>query len=149
MPVSLDLRKAHRHQRHGDLLAVMTWVNDERAIVLLPAIRRDAGWYVVMESAAYRWGVDHFDQDMRRDAQHHALVQSHIACSMMGIEPTKLNRARIISVITGWLPDLVRMPSAPEPEFKPGSLGTMILRADGTPIAGEEVRDQVEGVTYG
>ena len=38
MPVSLDLRKAHKVRRHGDLLAIYTWVNDERALVLLPAL---------------------------------------------------------------------------------------------------------------
>ena len=31
MPVSLDLRKAHKVRRHGDLLAIYTWVNDARA----------------------------------------------------------------------------------------------------------------------
>jgi hypothetical protein len=30
MPVSLDLRKAHKVRRHGDLLAIYTWVNDAR-----------------------------------------------------------------------------------------------------------------------
>jgi hypothetical protein len=35
MPVSLDLRKAYKVRRHGDLLAIYTWVNDERALVLL------------------------------------------------------------------------------------------------------------------
>ena len=42
MPVSLDLRKAHKVGRHGDLLAIYTWVNDERALVLLPARRKNA-----------------------------------------------------------------------------------------------------------
>ena len=42
MPVSLDLRKAHKVRRHGDLLAIYTWVNDARALVLLPALRKNA-----------------------------------------------------------------------------------------------------------
>jgi hypothetical protein len=42
MPVSLDLRKAYKVRRHGDLLAIYTWVNDERALVLLRALGRNA-----------------------------------------------------------------------------------------------------------
>lgn len=149
MPVSLDLRKAWKHQRHGDLVVILTWVNDERALVLLPALRKNAGWYIVQESAAFKWGVDHSDPAIRRDAMAHALSQSHIACTMLNLEPSRMNRARVIDIITGWIPDLVTMPSAPLPEFKPGSFGQMILSADGTPIAGEDLREEVEGVTYG
>lgn len=149
MAISLDLRKAHRHQRHGDLVVVLTWVNDQRALVLLPAHRRDAGWYVVEETAAYLWGVDHPDATLRADAMRHALRQSEIACSMLGIEASRSNRARVISIITGWIPDLVRMPSAPAAEFAPGSFGQMVLRADGKPIASEDVRQERTGVSYG
>jgi hypothetical protein len=147
--VSLDLRKAHKHQRHGDLVVVLTWVNQERALVLLPALRKDAGWYIVNESAAYKWGVDHDNPTIRREAMEHAVVQSNIACQMLGLEPSKMNRAKVISVITGWLPDLVAMPSSPMPEFKPGNYGHMVMRADGKEIAAENLREQVEGVTYG
>jgi hypothetical protein len=42
MPVSLDLRKAYKVRRHGDLFAIYTWVNDERALVLLRALGRNA-----------------------------------------------------------------------------------------------------------
>lgn len=149
MPVSLDLRKAHKHQRHGDLIVVLTWVNDERSLVLMPALRRDAGWYIVQESAAFKWGVDHPDFFIARDARAHAAAQSAIACYQLGLEPSKMNRAKVISIVTGWIPDLVAMPSAPEPEFKRGSYGSLILNADGKPIAGEDLREEVEGVTYG
>lgn len=149
MPASLDLRKAHKYQHHGDLVVVLTWVNDERSLVLLPAMRRDATWFVVPEGSAFAWAVDHWAQDVRRDAMLHAVRQSEVACDMLGIEPTKRNKARVISIITGWLPDLIRMPSAPPPEFKPGSWGQQIMRADGVPFAAEELRDEVEGVTYG
>lgn len=149
MPVSLDLRKAWKHQRHGDLVVILTWVNDERALVLLPAIRKDAGWYIVQESAAFKWGVDHSDYFIARDARAHAARQSEIACQMLGIEPSKLNRARVIDIISGWVPDLVAMPSAPLPDFKRASYGQMILSADGKPIAGEDLREEVEGVSYG
>lgn len=149
MPVSLDLRRAHKHQRHGDIVAVLTWVNDERALVLMPAMRRNAGWYVVSETAAYEWAVDHPSAEIRRPAQEHALTHSHIACITLGIESSRRNRARIISIITGWLPDLIEMPSAPPVEARPGSFGQMILSADGKQIAGEDLRDDDRGVSYG
>jgi hypothetical protein len=149
MGVSLDLRKAHKHHRTGDLVVVLTWVNDERALVLLPALRRDAGWYIVAESAAWRWAVDHPDRSMSRPAMEHAVAQSHIACSVLGLEPSKINRARIISIVTGWIPDLIRMPGAPEPEYLPGSIGQSILTADGAPVAAEDVKIEKTGVMYG
>ena len=37
--VSLDLRKAAFHRLQGDILAAYTWVNEARALVLLPAHR--------------------------------------------------------------------------------------------------------------
>ena len=149
MGVSLDLRKAWKHQRHGDLLVILTWVNDERALVLLPAIRRDAGWYIVQESAAFKWGVDHADSELRSEAMYHAVEQSHIACATLGLEPSKMNRGRVISVITGWIPDLVSMPGSPAPEFSAASYGQMFPRADGTPVAGQDLHQEVQGVTYG
>lgn len=149
MPVSLDLRKAWKHQRHGDLIVVLTWVNDERSLVLMPAYRQNAGWVVIGESAAWKWAVDHEDKRMRMDAQAHALVESHKICDQLNLEPSKMSRARVISIITGWLPDLIRMPSAPETEFNPETYGQMILRADGKPIAAQDIRTEVEGVSYG
>lgn len=141
MPASLDLRKAHKHQRHGDIVVVLTWVNDSRALVLLPAHRTDAGWYIVDESAAWRWGVDHPDAYARRIALAHAAQQSAIACDMLGIEPTLRNRARITSIIAGWIPDLIRMPSAPEPEFLPNvTQGEIVLKVDGQVMREEEIK---------
>lgn len=150
MPLTLDLRKAWKHQRHGDLMVVLTWVNDERSLVLLPAYRRDAGWAIIGESAAWKWAVDSDDREMRSDAQLHALQESHRICAQLKLEPSRPNRARVISVITGWIPDLIRMPGAPEPELTSASFGQMVLRADGKVIAGEEIRLPREGgATYG
>lgn len=149
MPVSLDLKKAHKHQRVGDLLAVLTWVNDERALILLPALRKDSGWYIVQESAAYKWGIDHSAPEIRNDAMAHANAQAYVACAMLHLEPSRMNRTKVISIITGLIPDLVVMPSAPDPEFKPGAYGQLVLREDGKPIAGEDMRQEVEGVAYG
>lgn len=148
MGVSLDLRKAHGSRAHGDLVAVLTWVNDSRALVLVPAIRRDAGWYIVDESAAWRWNLNAIDAAERGDALQHADQQSRIACDILGIEPSLRNRARIVNIIVDTLPDLIRMPSAPEPEYLKGSFGQMILKADGQAMRGEDIRVEREGAEY-
>jgi hypothetical protein len=150
MPASLDLNKAWRHQRHGDLTVVLTWVNDSRALVLLPNLRRDAGWYIVDESAAWRWGVDHPDTAVRRQALEHAMEQSVIACSILGIEPSLKMRARVVSIIAGWIPDLVSMPGAPEPELSSVAQGEITLRVDGEVVKQEQIMVEADaGATYG
>ena len=108
MPVSLDLRKAHKVRRHGDLLAIYTWVNDERALVLVPARRKNAAWFVVCESAAYRY-----------DDASVLAAQCVKACEVLGVEPSKRNWVRIASIIHEGLGDLIRMPSAPTPALGP------------------------------
>lgn len=149
MGVSLDLRKAWKHQRHGDLLVVLTWVNDERSLVLMPALRRQAGWYIVQESAAYLWGVDHPSPEVAKPAMLHAVRQAHVACDILGLEPSKMNRARVMSVITGWIPDLCRMPSEPVQAPAGPTMGEIVLRADHKPIAAESIRHEDAGVSYG
>ncbi|WP_067070395.1 hypothetical protein [Roseateles chitosanitabidus] len=148
MALELDLRKAHSSRVHGDIVAVLTWVNDARALVLIPAIRRDAGWYIVEESAAYLWNINAIDRAERDAALAHANRQAHIACGMLGIEPSTRNRARLIGIVTDVMPDLLRMPSAPGEEYLAGSIGQMLLRADGKAIAGEDIKVAKEGATY-
>jgi len=148
MALELDLRKAHSSRTHGDIVAVLTWVNDARALVLIPAYRRDAGWYILEESASYLWNINALDRAERDAALEHGKQQSGIACQMLGIEPTTRNRARIINIVTDVLPDLLRMPSAPEAEFVKAALGEMKLMADGKAIAGQDFHLQKTGVTY-
>lgn len=148
MGVSLDLRKAHLSRVHGDITAVLTWVNDSRAMVLIPTLRRDAGWYIVDDSAAYRWNINAIDSVERAQAMAHADQQSRIACSMLGIEPSLRNRARLVNIVTDMLPELVSMPSAPLPEYLKGAVGQMILKADGQAVAGEDIRIEREGAQY-
>ena len=138
MPASLDLRRAHLHRRHGDLLAVFTWVNDERAMVLLPAFRPGAPWYIVMESAAFKY-----------DDPAYLARQCVTACEVLGIEPSRANWVRVAGIIHDGLPDLIRMPSAPPTEFHRGSFGAMTLRADGQVLAQQDIRIEREGATYG
>jgi hypothetical protein len=138
MGVSLDLRKSFMSRQHGDITAVYTWVNDERALVLIPTFRKGAPWYIVMESAAFKY-----------DAPAYLARQCATACDVLGLEPSKVNWVRLATIINEGLPDLVRMPSAPPPELMRASVGRMELRADGQPIAGEDIRLETEGVSYG
>jgi hypothetical protein len=138
MGASLDTRKAHLTRQHGDIIAVYTWVNDERAMVLIPAYRPGAPWYIVMESAAFRY-----------DDPTYLASQCVKACEVLGIEPSRPNWVRVATIIHEGLPDLIRMPSAPLPEQYAASIGSMQLRADGQVLAEQDVRLDKEGVQYG
>ena len=138
MGASLDTRKAHLTRQNGDIIAVYTWVNDERAMVLIPAYRPGAPWYIVMESAAFRY-----------DDPTYLASQCAKACEVLGIEPSRPNWVRVATIIHEGLPDLIRMPSAPLPEQYAASIGSMQLRADGQVLAEQDVRLDKEGVQYG
>lgn len=137
MSVSLDTRKAHLVRQHGDITAIYTWMNDERALILVPTFRPGAPWYVVLESAAFKY-----------DDVKYLAKQCPVACNVLGIEPTPANWSRIGGIINEGLPDLIRMPSAPEQEFHKTNYGSMILRADGKEIAQQDIRIEKEGVSY-
>ena len=51
MAATLNLAHAHRTRRHVDLLAVYTWLGEERALVVISALRRGAAWFAFAESA--------------------------------------------------------------------------------------------------
>ena len=137
MPATLDLRNAHLSRRHGDLLAVYTWVEDERALVLLPALRRNAAWFIVGESAAYRY-----------DDPGYLARQAMFACTVLGIEPTAGNALRVATIIHEGLPDLIRMPGPPLAPLG-AALGEVTLRVDGKPLSGATLHAERSGVHYG
>lgn len=143
MPATIDLRKAHQSRIHGDIAVIFSWINDERAMFLVPHLRPGAPWYVVAESAAYTW-----DDSDRKNVPIVAKKATK-ACEVLGIEPSPWNIRRIAGMIVDGLPDLIRMPSKPPTEYFKSSHGQMLLRADGVPIAGEDIRVEKEGVTYG
>lgn len=138
MGVSLDLRKAHLSRVHGDITAVYTWMNDERALVLIPTYRNGAPWYVVLESAAFKY-----------DDATYLARQCVTACEVLGLEPSRANWVRVATIINEGLPDLIRMPSAPPAEYLRSAVGRMELRVDGQAVAGEDIRIEKEGASYG
>jgi hypothetical protein len=172
MGASIDLRKAHLSRQHGDILAVLSWINDKRALFLIPALRQRAPWFIVMEEAAFEWNADdreNFTPKLtpwqRRKLEKLAgpvrqgfmaeLAQSGLnaraakACDVLGIEPSRINVHRIISIVNDALEDLVRMPSAPPVAQLPGSFGTLQVREAGRVMSATDIRLEEEGVRYG
>lgn len=143
MPVTIDLTKAHLSRVHGDIAAVFSWLNDKRAMFLIPHLRKGAPWFVVVESAAFSWD-DHDPKNIVNVVQ-----KSAKACEVLGIEPTPINCRRIAGIVIDGLPDLIRMPAKPPTEFHRASFGRMELRADGQTLAEEDIKVEKEGVTYG
>ena len=138
MGVSLDLRKAHASHVYGEVTAILTWVNDERALVLLATHRKGSPWFIVCESAA--WQYDDMGYLARQTAK---------AAEVLGTDDTSDGWYKIAKIIHDGLGDLVRMPSAPPPEYVSGSFGHNILTADGQVVAEQDIRVEREGVTYG
>lgn len=139
MGANLDLSKAFLTRQHGDLLAVYTWVDDERALILIPAYRKGAAWYILKDSAAYKYDNDDY-----------LARQCRTAAEVLGMEPSPNNWFKLASIIIEGIPDLLEMPSAPEREMMRAAIGEMQLRADGALMAQEEIRlTKDEGVAYG
>lgn len=143
MGASIDLSKAHHSQQYGDLLAIYSWINDERALFLIPHRRKGAPWYVVMEPAAHTWS----DQSEWSNIPA-VIAKAQKACEVLGIEPSQINVRRIIGIVNDAIPTLLRMPHAPEREKYSASFGQMRLNADGKTIAHEEIRLEKEGAQY-
>lgn len=128
MAISLDLSKAFRHKAYGDLLCVLTWVNHERAMVLLPHARKSA-WYIVMEPSVWQY-----------DDPRYLAAQSKVMCNTLGLEPTPRNCVRVGEIVMSNLADLIRMPDEPEREMPAPAIGEARLYADGQLVHGEDVR---------
>lgn len=137
MPACIDLRKAHLHRQHGDLLAVYTWINGERALVLIPAFRPKAPWYVVLDSAAYKY-----------DDPQYLARQCVTACEVLGIEPNKTNWVRIATIINEGLPDLIAMPSEPSWERKQREFGELVVKQEGQEVHREALVIEDKGAEY-
>ena len=138
MTVSIDLRRAHASHVFGEITQIMTWVNDERAMVLLPTFRKGAPWYIVCESAAYKY-----------DDEAYLASQCKKAASVLGMDESTDTWFKIATIIHDGLSDLIRMPSAQPAEFHKASFGSMQLRGDGQLIAQEDIRVEDNGATYG
>lgn len=137
--LSLDLNKAHLSRQLGDLMVIYTWCDDERAMILIPAYRKGAAWFILKESAAYKY-----------ENQIYLARQCKNAAEVLGMEPSPNNWMKLATVILDGLPDLIEMPSAPDPTLMRSAIGEMRLMEDGKLLAGEEIRLEADsGATYG
>lgn len=137
MPTTLDTAKAHQVRQHGDITAIYTWVNDERALVLVPTWRKGAPWFIVCESAAYK-----YDNDV------YVVKQAIQACEVLGLAPSSPNILRIGTIIEDGLPDLIRIPTRPETVATGKKYGELKVMADGQQIGGEDIRVENEVPSY-
>ena len=136
MGITINTAKAHKWRANGEVTQLLTWVNGERAMVLLATHRKGSPWYVLMDSAAWEC------------LQPQGLALKAVkAAEVLGLESAA---PHIGGMIESWLDDLVTMPSAPETELSKATYGQLIARADGQVIGGDELRFPVgEGATYG
>ncbi len=137
MSLTLDLDKAHLTRHIGDLIIAFTWMNDERAMVILPAFRKYARWYIVLDSAAFKY-----------DDPNYLAMQGKVAAEVLGMRPAPENWFKIAKVIHEGLPDLIRMPFAPQPEKMLGSMGTVALRENGVVVDEFELVLDKPGAVY-
>lgn len=142
MSAAIDLRKAHVAKRYGDLNIILTWMNDDRVMIMMPNLRPGAPWFVVAEKAAFEWS----DQDSSNLADLPA--RAYKACEVLGIEPNNANCFRIISIVNDMMQEFLRMPSSQPLEKLMGAYGSMTLRADGDVLTQQDIQLDDEGVKY-
>ena len=142
MGASIDLRRAHLTRQHGDLTVVLSYIDDERALFVIPTLRRGSPWFVVPESAAFAWD----DED--HDTVASVAKRAYKACEVLGIEPTAQNCRRVAGIIIDTLPELITMPSAAERDRRNANIGEMHMRADGDVIASDLITTEDAGVEY-
>ena len=133
MPLTLDLAQVPLKRVHGDIICVFTYIgeDDERCMILLPANNRQCSWFVVCDSAAYKY-------DDSENGDVYLWQQSILACQHLQIEPTKANIYRIAKIINDGLMDLVQMKPKKEYDQERLNIGSVTLKANGEVVAQED-----------
>lgn len=121
---------------------VLSWINDLRALFIIPRHRKGAPWYVIEEPAAHFW------RDDEPANIGNAAKKSMKACEVLGLEPNLSNSTKIIALVNDFLPDLLRMPSAPPPKFLTQNFGHMTMREGGKVLASQDIQLEDEGQEY-
>ena len=129
MGLVVNTKRAHRVVQRGDLTLILTWVNDERAMVLLPTFRRGAPWFIVMDSVAWRY-----------DDPRYLARMSAKAAEVLGMDGQEV---RIATLLHDNLGELVTMPSAPPVRHVREVMGEVRMLEDGKEIGGAEVRAEI------
>jgi hypothetical protein len=143
LAVSIDINKYQRERKYGDITAVYSYINDERALILVQTYRKGGPWFCVLESAAYTW------DDESPENVPEVIRKASKACEVLGLEATPRNIQRIAAIVIDSLPDLISMPSSPQDAAIGRAVGEMHLREDGKIIKSELIRDTAEAPAYG
>ena len=151
MGVLLGGDKAWKVRNKGDLNISYEWINNEPAMCVYPAIRRNIhqGALVIPIEAAWKYANANGEPNVE-----YITAMAIKACQHMGMQPEKSVIHRIIDVIVDGLPDLVEMP--PEPPSHQidrvnGSpkVGDLVIKVDGETILETEVNDLQAGAVSG
>lgn len=136
MGICIDGTKAHKVRVLGDLTLIFTWINHERAMVLLPTYRKGTPFFIVMDSAAHKY-LD----------PGHVARQASVACELLGLGAVQA--PRVAGLLVDHLDDLVLMPSAPPDELMRSASGEAKVFADGQLMGGAEIHlPQTAGVAH-
>ena len=137
MGIEVDTRKSFLCREHGQFTAIYTWVNDERALILLNHLRPGSPFIVIGESAAWKY-----------DDTVYLAEEARRAVDRLGMEPSMQTWMKLATIIHEGLGDLIKMPSAPPADYLKPVLGHMTLKADGQAIHSEDIRVEKSGVEY-
>jgi hypothetical protein len=148
MGILLGGPKSYRqHKCAGGITVFLEWFDPERdelgrgepALIVARTdkfgLSGNRGCATIMLEAAYKYAGS------VSGAPTETLVRfATRACIQLGLEPSKMNAKAIADAIVNYLPDLLRMPPAPNPnqfasqKAKPG-IGEVALVADGKVVA--------------
>ena len=135
MGLTVNTARAHATYRRGDLTLILTWVNDERAMVLAPTYRKETPLFIVTDSVAWRY-----------DDPRYLARMSIKAAEVIGMEGQE---ARIGAFLHDHLGDLVTMPSAPPQRLTRATFGEIKFLRGGEEVGGEEARAVIaDGAEY-
>ena len=132
MPLSIDPRQVQFKRVHGEFMALYTYVNDERAMILFPHRRRGLNgapppWAIVCDSSAFKYADDEY-----------LMLQAMTFCRMWDMTE-RSTVIKVATIINEGLSDLIRL--KPKAEFKSEApvLGEADLLIGGDKIATHEI----------
>lgn len=137
MPISINPDQCAYKRQHGQFMALYTYVNDERAMILFPLYRtgidgRPAPWAIICDSAAWQY-----------DDPKYLMSQAMRYCSMWDMAD-KSTAVKLATIIHEGLSDLIRIPpQKPDQEQLAAQKAAPVLGEIDVRIDGEKVAEDV------
>lgn len=142
--ISIDAKDVHLKRVHGDFIALYTYVNDERAMILFPSKRLGANgrpppWAIIADSAAWKYSDDFY-----------LMRQAMEFCKLWDM-PERSAAVKVATIINEGLPDLLRIPPQRVPESRGTVIGEADLLVDGKKLTTTEVSipEGIDSEQYG